>query len=84
MATYRKICWTDADVKCPFYIKDDRAQRSISCEGCGRGCITATKFKELKLRDRHMGIYCVAKFEECPIYKMIYETKYAEDKKEIE
>lgn len=29
MANYRKICWTEADVKCPFYIKDDRSARSI-------------------------------------------------------
>ena len=34
MSKYRKECWTDADVRCPFYISDERSARSITCEGC--------------------------------------------------
>ena len=80
MANYRKICWTEADVKCPFYIKDDRQRRSISCEGCEDNCETVVRYRTLAERDRHMGINCVARFMQCPVYKMIYESKYAEDR----
>ena len=37
MKNYKKIKWTDADVRCPFYISDDQSGRSISCEGYGKG-----------------------------------------------
>lgn len=79
MANYRKSCWTEADVKCPFYIKDDRSTRSISCEGFSDNSEAVTKFRTLAERDRHMGICCVARYTQCPLYKMVYETKYMED-----
>ena len=37
MASYKKLCWTMADVKCPFYKRDSRQERSISCEGFDQG-----------------------------------------------
>ena len=33
MASYKKLCWEAADVRCPFYKKDSREERSICCEG---------------------------------------------------
>ena len=32
MSKYRKECWTDADVRCPFYISDERSARSIRAQ----------------------------------------------------
>ena len=79
MASYRKLSWTEADVKCPFYISDDRKRRSISCEGYTESSETVMKFGTLAVRDRYMGRCCVTKFSECPMYRVIYECKYSED-----
>lgn len=78
MPNYSKICWTDADVKCPFYRADDREQRTISCEGFAAGTDTVSKFGTLRQRDKHMGTYCVEKYESCPVYRCTYECKYKE------
>lgn len=80
MAKFKKICWTDADVKCPFYICDDRQQRTISCEGFAESTDTVSKFRTLALKERHMGIYCVERFENCPVYQCTYGCKYEEAK----
>lgn len=79
MTSYKKICWSEADVKCPFYKKDSREERSISCEGFDQGSTVVTKFKNLGLRENHMGCYCVGRFQLCPIYKSTYDFKYRED-----
>ena len=79
MASYKKLCWTMADVKCPFYKMDSRQERSISCEGFDEGSTVETRFKNLGLREKHMGCYCVSRFELCPIYKSTFDTKYRED-----
>lgn len=79
MAKYSRDSWTDADVRCPFYLSDDRKQRSLNCEGYCEGCETRTKFPTLRERDRHMGRYCAGRFERCPMYGLIYSEKYAED-----
>ena len=79
MASYKKLCWSEADVKCPFYKKDSRQGRSISCEGFDQGSTVETRFKNLELREKHMGCYCAGRFQLCPIYKSTYETKYRED-----
>ena len=78
MGSNKKILWTDADVRCPFYISDDRAARSISCEGYGIGIDAVSRFKSLALKDKHMGRYCVGRFEDCPVYRCTYDCKYAE------
>lgn len=79
MTSYKKLCWTMADVKCPFYKRDSRQERSISCEGFDQGSTVETRFKNLELREKHMGCYCAGRFQLCPIYKSTYETKYRED-----
>lgn len=70
--------WTDADVRCPFYLSDSRAARSIRCEGYERGVETHSRFQNLALRDRHMGRYCADRFESCPVYRCTYGCKYAD------
>ncbi len=79
MASYKKLCWSEADVKCPFYKRDSRRERSICCEGFDEGSTVETRFKNLGLREKHMGCYCVGRYELCPIYKSTFLTKYGED-----
>lgn len=50
MGSYKKIGWTDADVRCPFYITDDRETRSISCEGFGKGVDAVSRFQTTSTR----------------------------------
>lgn len=76
MKNYKKLKWTDADVRCPFYISDDGNGRSICCEGCIQGVETVSRFRSLALKDKHMGMYCTGRFERCPIYCCTYDRKY--------
>ena len=78
MARIKRICWTDADVKCPFYITDDKKQRSISCEGFAEGTDAVLKFRSLARREKHMGICCVENYESCPMYRCTYTCKYGD------
>ena len=79
MGSSKKICWTDADVRCPFYLSDDRKGRSITCEGYGAGTDTISRFRSLQQKDRHMGVYCVGRFQSCPVYRCTYGCKYGDD-----
>ena len=79
MGKIKKLCWTDADVKCPFYLTDSRPGRSISCEGYEQGADVVSRFRSLAAREKHMGVYCVSRYEACPLYHCIYEGKYRED-----
>ncbi len=78
MGNYKKQSWTDADVRCPFYVSDSRSARSICCEGYEKGVDAVSRFRSLTLRDRHMGRYCVGRFEDCPVYRCTYASKYAD------
>lgn len=78
MGSYNKLGWTCADVRCPFYVADNRPARSISCEGYAKGVDVVSRFRSLALRDRHMGRYCVGRFEDCPVYRCTYACKYAD------
>lgn len=79
MAKFKKLCWTEADVKCPFYISDDQKTRSICCEGYSEKSRTRTSFETLRERERHMGRLCTSRFWECPMHRLIVENKYQED-----
>ena len=78
MGAYRKEFWNDADVRCPFYISEDRQAKSVSCEGYSDGADLISRFRTLAQRERHMGVYCVSGFAQCPVYRCIYEAKYAD------
>ena len=79
MAKFKKECWSAADVRCPFYITDSRAERNLSCEGFAEQTRVTNSFKTIEQKDRHMGLYCVGRFERCPMYRCIYEAKYSDD-----
>jgi hypothetical protein len=76
MGINRKQEWTEADVLCPFYISNSRDERSIRCEGYGKGVESVSRFRSLKLRDKHVGLYCAGRFERCPVYRCTYNCKY--------
>ena len=78
MPNYRKDSWTDADVRCPFYISEDKAACSISCEGFEKGVKTLSRFRSRPHKDRHMGAFCVGEYEQCPVYRCTYASKYAD------
>lgn len=75
---YKKIRWTELDVRCPFYRSDEGEGRCISCEGIVEGMDSISRFRSMALKDRHMGLYCVAAYEHCPMYRSIYASKYAD------
>ena len=79
MGKIKRDCWTDADVKCPFYLADDRARRSISCEGYAQGANVVSRFRSLAQRERHMGVYCVSRYTECPLFRCTMANKYGEN-----
>ena len=78
MNNVKKILWTDADVRCPFYMFSDRTARKVCCEGYGTGVDMISRFRSLALKDKHMGRYCVGRYEDCPVYRCVYGSKYAE------
>ena len=80
MKSIKRECWTDADVKCPFYKGDDRYQRSVSCEGFAEGMGVCFKFRTLRQRERHMGVYCVGSYESCPMFRCTSKCRYGEER----
>lgn len=74
---YKKELWTSADVRCPLYKSTDNVKRSISCEGFADRSKTTTEFPSIAMKNDHMGHFCISKYESCPIYSMVVETKYS-------
>ena len=35
-------------------------------------------FRTLENRDGHMGRFCVGAYERCPVYRSVYQSKYAD------
>ncbi len=35
-------------------------------------------FRTLANRDGHMGRFCVGTYERCPVYRSVYQSKYAD------
>lgn len=62
----RQEPWTAVDVRCPFYLRDDK--RTIECEGFGEGMIVTLSCSPEK-KNKHMGTHCVGPFTRCPVYQ---------------
>lgn len=77
--TNRKLNWSAADVRCPFFISEDRKMRSISCEGYQEGVCSVSRFQSLEKKNSHMGRLCAGRFQRCPVYKCTYESRYADE-----
>lgn len=76
METRYKELWNAFDVRCPFYISDDRPSCSLTCEGYSDGLKLTTKFRSIAQKNIHMGQYCVSKYENCPVAHLVQETRY--------
>ena len=70
----RKESWKAADVKCPFYIKDNHS--TIECEGFLDGTTEILRFPYTTDKNKHMGIYCVGKYNNCSRYQNTMNNKY--------
>ena len=79
MGSSRKLQWTDADVRCPFYITHAGSARSITCEGHSEGTELVSRFQTLRLQDRHMGICCAGRYEDCPVYRCVNQYRYGDE-----
>ena len=71
----RQESWKAADVKCPFYLRDSSS--TLECEGFDEGMIVTLSCPSKDKKNRHMGTYCVGRYEHCPVYKNTMD-KYAE------
>lgn len=62
-----------ADVKCPFYVKNDSKSRRIFCEGFCNSLNLSLNFGKYKRAYReYKADYCDSfSYQECPIYKML-------------
>ena len=76
MGSYKKISWTDADVRCPFFRSLEGSK--VCCEGYAEDVDIINRFRSLAAKDKHMGRYCVGAFEKCPVYQFVSKTKYQE------
>lgn len=79
MASFKRECWTASEVRCPFYMSDDRKEISIRCEGYGEKMEVNSRFRTLAQKNMHMGKFCVGRYERCPMYRLTYGEKYADD-----
>lgn len=76
MASNRKLSWTKTDVLCPFFKDLDRSNAAVKCEGLKSAGYIVSSFGAVKNYDWHLGRFCCCRYEDCPIYKMIYAEKY--------
>ena len=60
MAKFNKVSWTEADVRCPFYLGDDRRDRSIRCEGyrwCDVRYDSEIEYEHMRRKGRNSHLY---------------------------
>lgn len=80
----------DESVKCPFFLRYSKGQRnntiSVTCEALcdnlGFEMSTKSCFATKEERRNYMELFCCDLYEECPMYKAIYNAKYKERKNE--
>ncbi len=61
--------YESVDVKCPFYITEDR--KKIFCEGLEKGSRTALEFRGSKFKENVKEKYCNGDYEKCKLYNLI-------------
>jgi hypothetical protein len=70
--------WMTPDVVCPYFSKECKKQRSITCEGPQDGTTVQMNFAREVERMRWLQRHCMMwDYETCPICKMAAE-KYEE------
>ncbi len=58
--------WSAAEVKCPYYRKDDK--ETIYCEGITSGCKLSLSFLSKKEKQCHMDNFCADTYRYCELY----------------
>ena len=59
-----------ADVKCPFYRRDDPKTSSLTCEGVLPGSSVKSHFGGKKELQRTIRRFCAGDYKTCPWYKV--------------
>ena len=70
----RQEPWKSADVKCPFYLRDDK--HTIECEGFSEGLILTLSYRNMDGKNKHMGTFCAGPYSRCPICQDTMNIKY--------
>ena len=66
--------YVQADVRCPFYLKDsNRPNVNIKCEGITNKSKVFLNFGRKTDKMVHMKQFCTSHYENCALYKSIYE-----------
>lgn len=66
--------YLQADVKCPFYIKDTIGQcSSLICEGIKDKTQLRLVFRHIEDKLPYMNTYCNAQYSNCKLYRIINE-----------
>ena len=76
MGKLTKIRWSAAEILCPFYVSEGDDKRKTVCEGFANKLKVELRFNSLDDKDKHVGIYCASRFEDCPMYRCTFDTKY--------
>ena len=63
-------------VLCPF--RSSASKQYISCEGLTADCGVTLRFTDKDACKAHSVIFCETRYQECPVYRMIYEDKYGD------
>lgn len=71
--------YKSSDVKCPFFIREDKY--SITCEGCLGQNNRTTKFSFRTVADKlfHKRNWCERKYKYCEYYDCIMKARYEND-----
>ena len=64
-----------AEVKCPFYRRDDGSSRLV-CEGIVEDSTLTWNFSSREDLRGQLDIFCCDYFKNCEVYRMLMESKY--------
>lgn len=54
-------------VRCPYYLREDRKQRQIKCEGVTQDTDLYQRFKSTDALERHKETFCKGDYRKCPL-----------------
>ena len=63
--------YTSADIRCPFYRRDDPQTGRLTCEGVLPASTMVSKFGDKRSLQRQLGKYCACDYERCPWFRIL-------------
>ncbi len=69
--------YTSADIRCPFYLRDEPKICTITCEGMPPGSSLKSHFLDGQSMRTQIRKYCAADYGKCP-WARVLEGKYGE------